>query len=631
MLKYIFACLLGFIVTLPTFGQRIELVWSDEFDGTTINPGVWVASFSTALNNELQFYTNRPENLRVRDGKLQIIGLRESYQNRSWTSARIRTQNRMDFKYGKVELRAKLPRGKGLWPAFWMLPSNKIYGGWPYSGEIDILENRGHEMDRFQTSLHFSAVASPGSGNTLADRRIISDETILIGDSLNTWHLYGLEWNEDGMIWYFDHEEVFRVSRTQIEAQAEVYPFDEEFHFILNLAIGGNYLGDQQPDQTTPDSSYFEVDYIRLYQNVNQDPEITLEPKLSNSDSLYVSSGATEIFTIQVSDLDGEVDSVEVFIGERKLSTFREPPYQTVWEAEIDGCYPFRVRATDNDKGITEITSATTIVVGQGCDKKPFRETKPVLPGTLNLVDFDFGGQDLSYYDLTPYKNSGGEYRPFDAVDIIKNPIDQDKYVLADLQDGEWLEYMIKVAHAGTYDLTLRSINENASGRVDLYLNNEFIQTFSRLSGDCGTGFEGYRCKTKEGIELTEGESTLRVVIVSNPGYLDALLFTLSNATTTIESQDNNVLPSRGFQLSSVYPNPFNPSTRLSFYLSESSSVSVKIVDVMGRIVKEWSPVRYSKGNHSMEIAVNDLSTGTYYLNVRTNTGSQTVPISYIR
>jgi len=265
-----------FLFSNSSLAQRYELIWSDEFD-TNLDKETWDLWDGTAFNNEDQYYTPRDKNAYTDDGKLYIVGLRENYGGRKWTSARLETQNNFEFQYGKVEIRAKLPQGKGLWPAFWMLGSNiddQIRGqdiGWPYSGEIDIMEYRGHLPAQTNGTIHFSAVEPDFPRDQQADKRSIGKEYDLPSVSFaDDFHLFQFQWSDSLMVWYIDNVEFFRLTREEIMERTSYYPFDQPFFFILNLAIGGDFLGDMyQPDSSTPSRNEVVIDYIRVFQDAN--------------------------------------------------------------------------------------------------------------------------------------------------------------------------------------------------------------------------------------------------------------------------------------------------------------------------------------------------------------------------
>ncbi len=248
--------------------EKLQLVWADEFDQDGLpNLNNWSYDIGTACNqpagcgwgnNELQYYTqNRPENAKVRDGKLIITAIKESYkEDRSYTSARLVSKNKGDWKYGKIEIRAKLPAGKGTWPAIWMLSTDWSYGGWPESGEIDIMEHVGYEPDSIYGTIHTKAY------NHLNGTQ--KGGVLYTPKSEQQFQTYILDWKEDQMDWYIDGEKYFTFKNDNTDSKA--WPFDQKFHMILNLAVGGNWGGRHGIDESIWPQQ-MEVDYVRIYQD----------------------------------------------------------------------------------------------------------------------------------------------------------------------------------------------------------------------------------------------------------------------------------------------------------------------------------------------------------------------------
>ncbi len=248
--------------------DNMQLVWSDEFDQDGLpNPNKWTYDVGTACNqpagcgwgnNELQYYTeNRPENAQVKDGKLIITAIKEPYkEDRSYTSARLVSKNKGDWKYGKIEIRAKLPTGKGTWPAIWMLSTDWSYGGWPESGEIDIMEHVGYEPDTIYGTVHTKAY------NHLNGTQ--KGGVLYTPKSEQQFQTYVLNWQEDHMDWYIDGQKYFTFENDKTDFNA--WPFDQKFHMILNLAVGGNWGGKHGIDDSIWPQQ-MEVDYVRVYQD----------------------------------------------------------------------------------------------------------------------------------------------------------------------------------------------------------------------------------------------------------------------------------------------------------------------------------------------------------------------------
>lgn len=248
--------------------DNLQLVWSDEFDQDGLpNPSKWTYDVGTACNqpagcgwgnNELQYYTeNRLENAKVKDGKLIITAIKEPYkEDRSYTSARLVSKNKGDWKYGKIEIRAKLPNGKGTWPAIWMLSTDWSYGGWPESGEIDIMEHVGYAPDTIFGTVHTKAY------NHLNGTQ--KGGEIYMPKSEHQFQTYVLDWQEDHMDWYIDGQKYFTFKNDKTDFKA--WPFDQKFHMILNLAVGGNWGGKHGIDDSIWPQQMV-VDYVRVYQD----------------------------------------------------------------------------------------------------------------------------------------------------------------------------------------------------------------------------------------------------------------------------------------------------------------------------------------------------------------------------
>ena len=241
----------------PSYGwnsQGWDLVWSDEFDGTMINPKNWVfdKGGSGWGNVEMEYYTDRPENARIENGLLVIEARQEEYERLPYTSARLNSRGLQEFQYGHIEARMQLPSGQGIWPAFWMLGSN---ASWPMAGEMDILEFVGKTPDTVYQTVHGPGY-SGGKG--------IGSHYVLTAESLkNDFHVFAIEWAPNEIRWFVDAQEVFKVTPNQIPAGTK-WVYDHPFFIILNLAVGGSWPG--FPDDTTVFPQQLQVDYVRVYQ-----------------------------------------------------------------------------------------------------------------------------------------------------------------------------------------------------------------------------------------------------------------------------------------------------------------------------------------------------------------------------
>ncbi len=276
----------------PAADAGWTLVWADEFDGAGVDPAKWDFDIGNGFydykhhawvagwgNEELQYYTRDPANVFVKDSVLHIRALKEALHGCGYTSARLKTRKRdgtplFNQRYGKFEFRARVPHGKGLWPALWLLPQDDHYGTWAASGEIDVMEILGEAPHKVLSSIHF------GSG--FPKRELVTHSLdIPDGGSVADWHVYAVEWEPgeirwslDGVVWA---RQDFWWSCSQTDANGQGLearratdlnpwpaPFDQPFYLVMNVAVGGNFPG--APDAATAFPADLQVDYVRVYQ-----------------------------------------------------------------------------------------------------------------------------------------------------------------------------------------------------------------------------------------------------------------------------------------------------------------------------------------------------------------------------
>ncbi|MCL6525045.1 MAG: family 16 glycosylhydrolase [Thermoflavifilum sp.] len=243
--------------TSPISYAGYQLVWHDEFNETALSSDDWNYEIGGNGwgNQELEYYTSRPQNVFLSDGKLIIEARNENYGNNSYTSARITTQGKHTFQYGRIDIRAKLPVATGMWPALWMLGSNIAQVGWPACGEIDIMELIGKNPREVVGSLHWKK--ADGSVATFNNKFDLTN-----GDFSQAFHVFSLIWSADSLQILVDDIPYVRTSRQDLSDG--IYPFDQPFFLIFNVAVGGNWPG--PPDQTTVFPQRMFVDYVRVFQ-----------------------------------------------------------------------------------------------------------------------------------------------------------------------------------------------------------------------------------------------------------------------------------------------------------------------------------------------------------------------------
>jgi beta-glucanase (GH16 family) len=245
-------------IAAPVMAAEWRLVWSDEFNGKGLSdPAKWNYDEGVAYNHEAQFYTReRLENVRQENGNLIIEARKEQIKNAAYSSGRITTEGKATWRYGRVEVRAKLPTGRGTWPAIWMLGANTPQAGWPKGGEIDIMENVGFDPDTIHANIHTEKYNHVRKTNKGAQ--------ITVPKPYQDFHVYAVEWTPERMDFFVDDTRYF--SYVNEHTGEDAWPYDQPFYLILNVAIGGDWGGQKGIDDTIFPVR-MEVDYVRVYEN----------------------------------------------------------------------------------------------------------------------------------------------------------------------------------------------------------------------------------------------------------------------------------------------------------------------------------------------------------------------------
>ncbi|MCD7035304.1 family 16 glycosylhydrolase [Metabacillus sp. GX 13764] len=312
-----------------------RLLWQDEFDGSSINENKWnfVQGGGGYGNNELQNYTNRAKNARVEDGSLVIEAHKETFEGNDYTSAKLTTQNKGDWTYGRYEIRAKLPKGQGMWPAIWMMPTDyQLYSGWPACGELDIMEMLGHQPNEVHGTLHYG-MPWKYTGEAYQLPKGTQDFS-------EDFHTFSIDWEPGEIRWYVDgvlySKQNDWYSKNENEAAPYTYPapFDRDFYLQLNLAVGGNWPGN--PDQTTVFPSEMLVDYVRVYElngkyreagerPVTKETPADLRPPLNDGNYIYNGEFTSDLSNwgfqpFEPANLFGGEGTAAAVNGEAKIS-----------------------------------------------------------------------------------------------------------------------------------------------------------------------------------------------------------------------------------------------------------------------------------------------------------------------
>ncbi|MBW8002758.1 MAG: family 16 glycosylhydrolase [Planctomycetes bacterium] len=439
-----------------------SLVWSDEFNGSSLNTSDWTVALGNGSggwgNNELQYY--RSQNVSVSGGNL-ILETREQTYGSCWygsceyTSGKIHTRDKQYFLYGKIEARAKVPTGYGMWPAFWMMPQFAVYGGWAASGEIDIMETK-NDTDYIGAAIHYGGAwpANTYSSNSYSPGGV---------DFSDAFHIFTIEWEPDAIRWYVDGNLYYTRTSSQWYTNAAPgnsrAPFDEDFYIILNAAIGGRYPGCEAPSCITASlPQQFLIDWVRVYQESgNIAPTVSITSPANGAD---LPTGNITI-NATASDSDGSVATVEFYESANYLGEDTSSPYSFTWTSVTDGCYTLTAKAIDNLGGSS--TDIINITVGIGCGQLPYNGSPEAIPGKIEAEDFDTGGEGVAYHD-TDGGNNGTQYRTSEDVDIENCSDTGGGYNVGWMDPGEWLEYTVDVAAAGDYLLEARVASDSSGG-----------------------------------------------------------------------------------------------------------------------------------------------------------------------
>jgi beta-glucanase (GH16 family) len=517
-----------------------QLVWSDEFDGTSLNMSNWSYQImGDGGNNEWQYYTSRPVNSWVANSILTIQANQEDYDvggtTYHYTSARLRTAEKQDFLYGKLEARIKIPKGQGIWPAFWMMPTDSVYGGWAASGEIDIMESIGQAAAVYGT-LHYGGQwpSNAYGGSSYANGT----------DFSQAFHVYTIEWEPTVFRWYVDGLLYFTKTDWWSSAAAYPAPFNQRFHFILNVAVGGNWPG--YPDATTIFPQQMQIDWVRVYQNTsNIAPTVSITSPANNA----VLPTGNILIEASASDSDGAIAKVEFYNGAAYLGEDTTSPYSFIWASVSNGCYTITAKAIDNVGGSS--TDIHTITVGSGCVQSPYYGTPSAIPGTIQAENFDLGGEGVAYHDLET-TNQGGQYRTLEGVDI--EGCSEGGYNIGYIRTGEWLEYTVNVSGTGNYTFEAR-VSAMAAGKT-FYVEFNGVNKTGGIAVPNTGGWQNWTTVSVP-VSLTAGTQVMRIVsnvddFNLNHIRLTTVMKTVPDVVNTTQTAAQNTITGTGLTIGTI-------------------------------------------------------------------------------
>ena len=454
---------------VPVVKNDYHIAWSEEFNYEGVpSSDNWSYEVGTGNggwgNNELQTYTNRVDNSYVSDGSLKITAKRENYNGSDYTSARLVSRDKADFKYGYIEISAKLAGGVGSWPALWMMPTDSVYGGWPNSGEIDIMEYQGRNPNYAFSTVH--TTKNHGSGISSGRKPVKNAET--------EFHKYAMEWTEDYMIFYYDDVQIHRYNNPKRTSNPEQYwPFDQKFYFVLNVAVGGT-LGGTVANDFQETSMY--VDYIRVYKKSLKGID-TEKPGTVSFNSYNASNSSINLDWTDAEDNYG-IKQYDVVVNGKQVGSTINTNY-VIKNLDPNTDYTVQIIAVDY-AGNYKVSPATII------------STKDILkaPGKI----------EVEFYSTT--KNTFVINNPQGGQSVdISNVNNENGYVILEVE-----------AKAGTYNIELFAMVPRNGMGVKVYVVDENYN---------GQSTEAYELTSSPGVynvislnnklELKDGKNFIKI------------------------------------------------------------------------------------------------------------------------
>ncbi len=487
--------LISFFLTAQLFPQGYKLVWSDEFNGTSLDLTKWSYEIGNGTNgwgnNELEYYTNMTQNCNVQNGILNIVAAKESYSGYNYTSARIKTQGRFSFKYGKIEAKIKMPFGQGMWPAFWMLGDNINKVGWPSCGETDIMEMIGGKGR--ENTVH-------GSAHWGGD--YTKSYTLSTGTFADSYHTFDLIWTPKQMIWQVDGITYVTLDITPSALSA----FQKSSFIILNLAVGGSWPGN--PDNSTTFPQALQVDYVRVYQDTTAFPSVSLVTPQNNSE---FTPNSNITLTANASMQNGTISNVEFYQGAMMIGETNVSPYSMTWNNVSAGNYKIHCIAYTNT-GLSSTSDTLNIKVGSNATTSPYGGTPARVPGVIEAENFDLSDFVHAYYD-SDVQNSGGLYRPAEGVDIEACSDTGGGFDVGWIQNNEWMVYTISVKDSGTYQIGARIASSSTGGSFHFEIDNNDVT--GKIDAPNTGGWQNWKTVQSKDFSLSPGIHNLKFFINS--------------------------------------------------------------------------------------------------------------------
>lgn len=584
-----------------------QLVWEDNFDGTSLDATKWTPQIGDGCdinlcgwgNNEAQYYTDRSDNVKVENGKLIITALKEDYNGKSYTSARIRSKDKGDFTFGRIEARIKLPEGAGSWPAFWMLPTDEVYGPWPQSGEIDIMEFQGKTPTFVSGTAHYGGSLSNHNYRGLV--KYLPSGQYYYDD----FHDFAIEWDSTTIRWYMDGS-LYHTLKNDDIAPAN-WPFDQRFHLILNNAIGGN-LGGTVNDASFP--QVMEVDYVRVY-SVPLNRSVRGKARVYEDDqevAYHIPGDPTNVDTYLWSLPSGATITDGQGTEKIKVNWGDVSSSGNVHLRLTKTCDVFEL---DFPVQVYQDACSVTIENFQTDRNMTFKQST----GTYNPLYANPLSNAVNSSSLVGrYRRNNEE--SYDAI-IFKDVLLDD---VVEYESGEKVLYLDLYTNAPVGTMVYIQFQNSSKAHGNLYpagVRNTFLTTTTvRNSWERHLFyFSQVNDPTVLSTEIDE------LAIRFDPGNNTASVYYFDNLkrdktgsecfTTAIGEEQNE------FELV-CYPNPARDRVMLDFGTHQVSQFNVLLCDAMGNVILNNKVEGTSYRSH-YEMNVQSLKSGTYYLHIVTD------------
>lgn len=569
--------------------QYNALVWSDEFDYSGLpSAAKWTCEVGGGGwgNNELQYYTaDRTQNARVENGNLIIEALKENYNGREYTSARLVSTAKGDWLYGRMEARAKLPGGRGTWPAIWMLPTDWAYGNWPASGEIDIMEHVGYDPLNVKGTVHtqaYNGKIGTQKGGSVAGP-----------DWETAFHVYAIEWSASKIDFLVDDVLYFTFNN---EGTWETWPFDKRFHFVLNLAIGGDWGGVQGVDNSIFPRR-MEIDYIRVYQSANlkitgpsfmETGQTAAFQATRFTDAAYdwhvpadaeiLSGEGTSEISVKWGQLEGEI-GCDAVIGAGSVSAANfikivtVPAENTFWFGNLtDGnTSDLAVLTSDGSTYQFSESGESLKVVYSTVDPGSWPKFELTLPRPVNLKNHPYCVINLKTFNLSHSASLRFDFADVNGVETNATPV-------------------------------FRPII-TADGRFHLYQNN---YTGKWLSSSPVVG------ETVDSTRIVKLTTYVNAGVFGLPNKTDSLwIESIRFLTSPVTAFEQEELPEPGIH---IFP---NPATDRVTVVSTEMIEKIEVFDIRGMRVKNLTAIN----SLSSDLPTGDLPAGVFIIRCRTQSG----------